>query len=135
MRFMVLVKGDARTEAGVMPTEDELGAMGAFNEELIKAGAMLAGDGLHPTSKGAKIRYGADGPKVIDGPFTEAKEIVAGYWIIEVKSRDEAIAWLRRAPFPDGEIEIRQIFELSDFAPGPAIDKHQELAAQLAAKP
>ena len=134
MRFMVLVKGDARTEAGVMPTEDELGAMCAFNEELIKAAAMLAGDGLHPTSKGAKIRYGADGPKVIDGPFTEAKEIVAGYWIIEVKSRDEAIAWLRRAPFPDGEIEIRQIFELSDFAPGPAIDKHQELAAQLAAK-
>lgn len=135
MRFMVLVKGDARTEAGVMPTEEELGAMGAFNEELLKAGVMLAGDGLQPTSKGAKIRYGGgDGPKVIDGPFTEAKEIVAGYWIIEVKSRDEAIAWLRRAPFAGGEIEIRQIFELSDFAPGPAIDKHNELRAQMTNK-
>lgn len=113
MRFMVIVKGDKRTEAGVMPTDQELAEMGKYNDELVRAGVMLAGDGLHPTSKGAKVRFPER--KVIDGPFTEAKEIVAGYWIWQVKSREEAIEWLKRAPFPDGEVELRQIFELSDF--------------------
>jgi hypothetical protein len=113
MRFMVIVKGDKRTEAGVMPSDQELAEMGKFNDELIRAGVMLAGDGLHPTSKGAKVKFPER--KVIDGPFTEAKEIIAGYWIWQVKSREEAIEWLKRAPFPDGEVEIRQIFEPSDF--------------------
>ena len=113
MRFMVMVKGDKRTEAGVMPSEAELMEMGKFNDELVKAGVMLAGDGLHPTSRGAKVRFPEK--KVIDGPFTEAKEIIAGYWIWQVKSLAEAVEWLKRAPFPDGEVEIRQIFELADF--------------------
>jgi len=113
MRFMVLVKGDKRTEAGVLPTDAELSAMGKFNDELVKAGVMLAGEGLHPTSRGAKVKF--PDKKVIDGPFTEAKEIIAGYWVWQVKSLEEAIEWLKRAPFPEGEVEIRQIFELGDF--------------------
>jgi hypothetical protein len=113
MRFMVLVKGDKRTEAMVLPKEEELAEMGKFNDELIKAGVMLAGEGLHPTSRGAKVKFPER--KVIDGPFTEAKEIVAGYWVWQVKSKEEAIEWLKRAPFPEGEVEIRQIFELSEF--------------------
>src|SRR5688572_3689944 len=110
MRFMVLVKASKQSEAGVMPTEEQLAAMGTFNEELIKSGIMLAGDGLHPSSKGAKIRYANGKRTVIDGPFTEAKELVAGYWIIQVKSREEAIEWLKRAPMDVGgeeaEVEI-----------------------------
>lgn len=121
MRFMVLVKGDKRTEAGVLPTDAELQEMGKFNEDLIKAGVMLAGDGLHPTSRGAKVKFPER--KVIDGPFTEAKEIVAGYWIWQVKSKEEAIEWLKRAPFSEGEVEIRQIFELEDFEMSPATRK------------
>ncbi len=113
MRFMVLVKADKRSEAGVMPTDAELAAMGKFNEELVRAGVMLAGDGLHPTSKAVRVKFPEK--KVIDGPFTESKELVAGYWIWQVKSKEEAIEWLKRAPFPEGEVEIRQIFELSDF--------------------
>jgi|SRR5688572_1103222 len=113
MRFMVLVKGDKNTETGVMPTDAELSEMGKFNDELVKAGVMLAGDGLHPTAKGARVRFPEK--KVIDGPFSESKEIVAGYWIWQCKSLEEAIEWLKRAPFRDGEIEIRQIFELTDF--------------------
>ncbi len=118
MRFMVLVPGDARSEAGEMPSTELLEAMTKYNEELVKAGVMLAGDGLHPTSKGAKVRFGARGGErtVIDGPFTEAKEIVAGYWIWQCASRDEAIEWLKRAPFEDCDIELRQIFELDDFS-------------------
>ena len=119
MRVMVLVKADGKTEAGQMPTEAELSAMGAFNEELVKAGIMLTGDGLHPSTKGARVRFGDGKKSVIDGPFTEAKELVAGYWIWEVKSLDEAVEWLKRAPFPtDGdpfEVEIRQVFEAEDF--------------------
>lgn len=113
MRFMVIVKGDHRSEAGVLPTEAELSAMGKFNDELVRAGVMLAADGLHPTSRGAKVKFPER--RVIDGPFTEAKEIVAGYWIWQVKSKEEAIEWLKRAPFPEGEVELRQIFELGDF--------------------
>jgi hypothetical protein len=116
MRFMVLVPGSPESEAGVMPSTELLEAMTKYNEELAKAGVLLAADGLHPTSKGAKVRFNGGERTVIDGPFTEAKEIVAGYWIWQCASRDEAIEWLKRAPFDDGvEIELRQIFELDDF--------------------
>jgi hypothetical protein len=116
MRFMVLVPGNAESEAGVMPSTELLEEMTKYNEELAKAGVMLSGEGLHPTSKGAKVRFEGGKRTVVDGPFTEAKEIVAGYWIWECKSRDEAIEWLKRAPFDGGtEIELRQIFEADDF--------------------
>jgi hypothetical protein len=116
MRFMVFVPGNAVSEAGVMPSTDLLEAMTKYNEGLVKAGVMLGGDGLHPTSKGAKVRFEGKQRTVIDGPFTEAKEIVAGYWIWECASRDEAIEWLKRAPFDGGtEIELRQVFEMEDF--------------------
>ncbi len=116
MRFMVLVPGSAESEAGEMPSTEILEAMTKYNEELVKAGVMLAGEGLHPTSKGAKVRFNGGERIVIDGPFTEAKELVAGYWIWECASRDEAIQWLKRAPFGGGvEIELRQIFETDDF--------------------
>jgi hypothetical protein len=110
---MVIVKGDKRSESGVLPTEQELAEMGKFNDELVRAGIMLAGEGLHPTSKGKRVRF--PDKRVIDGPFTETKEIFAGYWIWQVKSIEEAVEWLKRAPFPEGEVEIRPIFELSDF--------------------
>ncbi len=115
MRFMVLVPGSPESEAGEMPGTELLEAMTRYNEELVKAGVMLAGDGLHPTSKGAKVRFEGDERTVIDGPFTEAKEIVAGYWVWECASREEAIEWLKRAPFDEGaEIELRPIFEDND---------------------
>ena len=113
MKVMVIVKANSDSENGVMPSEDLLRDMGNFNEQLVKAGVMLAGEGLHPTSKGARVRF--PDKKVIDGPFTEAKEIIAGYWVWQVKSLEEAIEWLKRAPFPEGEVEIRPIFELTDF--------------------
>jgi hypothetical protein len=116
MRFMVLVPASPESEAGEMPSTELLEAMTKYNEELVKAGVMLAGDGLHPSSKGAKVRFDGKERTVIDGPFTEAKELVAGYWIWECASRDEAIEWLKRAPFDDGaEIELRQVLELEDF--------------------
>lgn len=116
MRFMVLVPGSPDTEAGAMPSTEELEEMTKFNEELVKAGVMLAGEGLHPTSKGARVRFDGGQRTVIDGPFTEAKEIVAGFWIWECASRDEAIEWLKRAPFDDGtEVELRQVFDAADF--------------------
>ncbi|HEY2953689.1 MAG TPA: YciI family protein [Candidatus Eisenbacteria bacterium] len=116
MRFMVLVKADKNSESGVLPNEEILRAMGKFNEELAKAGVMLAGEGLHPSSKGARVRF--DGKKriVTDGPFAEAKELVAGFWIWQVKSRDEALEWLKRAPFDQTEVEIRQVYETEEFA-------------------
>jgi hypothetical protein len=116
MRFMVLVKASAESEAGVLPSSELMGAMGKFNEDLVKAGIMLAGEGLQASSKGARIKFSGDRRTVIDGPFTEAKELVAGYWLIQVRSREEAIEWMSRCPFEDGEIEIRQVFEDSDFA-------------------
>ena len=138
MRFMVLVPGDADTEAGVMPSTDLLEAMTAYNEELVKAGVMIGGDGLHPTSKGAKVRFDGDSKTVIDGPFTEAKELVAGYWIWECASRDEAIEWLKRAPFDGGtEIELRQVFEMDDFDAEmtPELrEANEKLAAQTEAR-
>jgi hypothetical protein len=116
MRFMVLVPGNRESEAGEMPSTEGLEAMTKYNEELVKAGVMLAGDGLHPTSKGARVRFDGGKRTVIDGPFTEAREIVAGYWVWECASREEAIEWLKRAPFDDGtEVELRQIFEAEDF--------------------
>jgi len=116
MRFMVLVPGNPESEAGGMPGTEMLEAMTKYNEELVKAGVMLAGEGLHPTSKAAKVRFDGRERTVIDGPFTEAKEIVAGYWIWECASREEAIEWLKRAPFDGGvEIELRPIFETDDF--------------------
>jgi len=118
MRFMILVKADEQSEAGVLPSTEMLTAMGNYNEELVKAGVMLAGEGLHPTSKGARVRFSGGERAVIDGPFTEAKELIAGFWLWQVKSRDEAIEWVKRCPNPDGvehEIEIRQVFEADDF--------------------
>jgi hypothetical protein len=118
MRFMAMVKATADSEAGVMPSEDLLAAMNAYNEELVKAGVMLAGEGLHPSSKGARVRFEGDQRTVIDGPFTETKELVAGFWILECKSREEALEWIKRCPNPmegTSEIELRQVFEAEDF--------------------
>jgi len=115
MRFMVIVKANKDSEAGVMPTEKMLTDMGKFNEELVKAGVMLAGEGLHPSSKGVRVKFSGGKTTVIDGPFAETKELVAGYWMWQVKSKEEAIEWLKRAPFEDTEVEIRQVFEAEDF--------------------
>jgi hypothetical protein len=115
MRVMVLVKASPESEAGEMPTEEVLSQMTDFNEELVKAGVMLAGEGLHPSSKGARVAFSGSERKVIDGPFAETKELVAGYWIWQVKSLDEAVEWLKRAPFQEGEVEIRPVFEADDF--------------------
>ena len=115
MRVMVLVKASDESEAGVMPTEEALAEMGKFNEELVKAGVMLAGEGLHPTSKAKRVDCGGGDRKVIDGPFTETKELIAGYWLWQVKSIDEAVEWIKRSPFQEGAIELRPVFEAEDF--------------------
>ena len=118
MRFMVIVKANKDSEAGVMPSEEMLTEMGKFNEELVNAGVMLAGEGLHPSSKGARVKFAGDKRTVIDGPFAETKELVAGFWLWQVKSKEEAIEWARRCPNPTnegGELEIRQVFEAEDF--------------------
>jgi hypothetical protein len=116
MRFMVIVKASKESEAGEMPSTELLAAMGKYNEELVKAGVMLAGDGLHPTSNGVRVRFDGKKRTVIDGPFSETKELIAGFWMWQVKSRDEAIEWLKRAPYDGGtEIEVRQVFEAEDF--------------------
>lgn len=118
MRFMVLVKANKSTEAGTMPSEKELTEMGQYNEELVKAGIMLAGEGLHPSAKGARVNFSGTQRTVTDGPFAEATDLIAGYWLWQVKSREEAIAWARRAPMHDGaELELRQVFEDEDFGP------------------
>ena len=121
MKFLMLIKSDKYAESGAMPSEKLLVAMGKYNEELVKAGVLLAGEGLQPSSKGAKIRYEAGKRTVIDGPFAEAKELIAGFWIIQVRSREEAIEWAKRVPFEagdgPGEIEVRQVFEMADFSP------------------
>jgi hypothetical protein len=117
MRFMVLVKANKDSEAGVLPDQKILTEMGKFNEQLVKAGVMLAGEGLQASSKGARVRFEGVKRTVIDGPFTETKELVAGFWLWQVKSKEEAIAWLERAPFQEGEVEIRQVFEADDFGP------------------
>jgi hypothetical protein len=117
MRFMVLVKANDDTETGVLPSEENLASMGKFNEELVNAGALLAGEGLHPSSKGARVQFSGGKTTVIDGPFAEAKELIAGFWLLEVRSKEEAIEWLKRAPFEDAEVELRQVFEADDFGP------------------
>ena len=131
MRFMMLVKATKDSEAGTLPDEKLLTDMAKYNEEMVKAGVMLAGDGLQASSKGARIRYSGGKPTVIDGPFAETKELVAGYWLIQVKSREEAIEWARRVPFDEGEMEVRQVFELEDFGPSEAVDHHARLRDQL----
>jgi len=116
MRFMVIVKADKNTEAGVMPSTELLTAMGAFNEQMVKAGVMLAGEGLHPTSKGARIKYSGKQPSVSHGPFAVTSDLVSGFWLIQVASLEEAIGWMKRAPFDGGaEIELRQVFDADDF--------------------
>ena len=135
MRFMMIVKASKDSEAGVMPSEERLVAMGKFNEEMVKAGIMLDGAGLQSSSKGARVRFSGNTRTVIDGPFAETKELIAGYWIIQVKSLEEAIAWAKRCPNPmneDSDIEIRQFFEMEDFAEGEGIEIHRHVAEQLA---
>lgn len=138
MRFMMIVKGNKDSEAGVMPREEMIATMGKFNEELLNAGVLVDGSGLQPTSKGFRVKFSRGKRTIVDGPFTDSKEIVAGYWVIKVKSREEALEWAKRVPSPhehgEGEIEVRQFFELEDFAPGPAIDQHREIAKKLAQK-
>jgi len=131
MRVMVLVKASADSEAGVMPTEQELTEMGNYNEELVKAGVMLGGEGLHPSSKGARVKFSGDRRTVVDGPFTEAKELIAGFWLWQVRSMEEAIEWVKRCPNPTGSesaIEIRQVFEAEDFGDvmTPALKEQEE---------
>jgi hypothetical protein len=138
MRFMVIVKADKNSEAGVMPSTEMLTAMGKFNEEMVKAGVLLAGEGLHPTSKGARIKYSGKQRTVTNGPFTVTSDLIAGFWLIQVNSRDEAVEWMKRAPFDGGaEIEIRQIFDAEDF--GEALtpelrEQEARLRAQAAKK-
>ena len=141
MRFMVLVKATKDSEAGVLPDEKLLADMGNFNEELVKAGVMLAGEGLHPSSKGARVRFSGTTRTVIDGPFAETKELIAGYWLWQVRSKEEAIEWVKRSPNPfpgqESEIEIRQLYEAEDFGAEftPELRKQEErLREQLAAK-
>jgi len=138
MRFMMIVKANKDSEAGKMPGEELLDAMGKYNEELLKAGVLLDLAGLHPSSKGARIQFSSDGKRtVIDGPFLETKELIAGYWLIQVKSMQEAIDWALRIPCPadapsDGCVELRQVFELSDLAPSAAVDRASTLGEELA---
>jgi hypothetical protein len=136
MRFMVIVKADKNSEAGVLPTRELLAEMGKFNEELAKAGVMLAGEGLQPSSKGARVRFQGTKRSVIDGPFAETKELVAGFWLWQVRSKEEAIEWLKRAPFREGELEIRQVFEAEDFGAEftPELREQEERVRRMAAK-
>ena len=127
MRFMILSKASKDSEAGVMPSRQFLTEMSKFNEELVKAGVMLAGGGLHPTSKGARVRFSGGKRIVTDGPFAETKELIAGFWIWQVKSKEEAIEWVKRSPFQETEIEIRQVFEAEDFGPSDAIGRFRQM--------
>jgi hypothetical protein len=139
MRFMMMVRANKNTEAGVMPDQRLIAAMGKYNEEMAKAGILLDLAGLQPSTKGARIRFSGGKPTVIDGPFAETKELIAGYWLIQVKSKEEAIEWAKRCPCPhgeaaEGEIELRQIFELDDFAPSDTIEDARKLEQELARK-
>ena len=134
MRVIVMVKATKESEAGTMPDEKMLTEMGKYNEELVKAGIMVAGEGLHPSSKGKRVRFSGTRRTVIDGPFAETKELLAGYWLWNVKSMDEAVEWLKRCPNPhneESEIEIRQLFEMEDFGDSPAVDHHKRLGEQI----
>jgi hypothetical protein len=135
MRFMVIVPANKESEAGILPDEKLLSEMGKFNEEMVKAGVMLAGEGLHPTSKGARIKFSDGKTSVVDGPFIDSKELIAGFWLIQVKSKEEALAWMKRAPFGDGVVlELRQVFEAEDFGANltPELREQEErLRAQM----
>jgi len=133
-RFMMIVKASRDSEAGVMPEDSMLAAMGKYNEELVKAGVMLDGAGLQASSKGWRVQYSGGKRTVVDGPFAETKELIAGYWIIRTKTREEALEWSKRIPNPHNEdchVEVRQFFELEDFAQTPGLEKHKELQARL----
>jgi hypothetical protein len=136
MRFMMIVKASKDSEAGMMPSEELLNAMGKYNEELMKAGVLIDLAGLQSSANGVRARYSKGKQTLIDGPFAETKELIAGYWLIQVKSREEAIDWLKRVPAPhgdgEGEVELRQVFELEDFIPSDAIERHRELGKELA---
>jgi hypothetical protein len=134
MRFMLIVKASKESEAGVLPTEKELADMGKFNEQMVKNGMMLAGEGLQASSKGARITFNGGKPTVVDGPFAETKELVAGFWLIQAKSREEAVEWARRAPFVDGQIEVRQVFELEDFGQNEGVEIHKQIRDELSKK-
>ena len=138
MRFMMIVKASRESEAGVMPTDELLATMGKFNEELLKAGVLVDLSGLQPSSKGFRVKFSGGKRAIVDGPFAESKELIAGYWVINVKSREEALEWASKVPAPqehgEGEIEVRQFFELEDFAPSPAIEEAREIAKKLAAR-
>jgi hypothetical protein len=137
MRFMILVKANADSEAGVLPTHDELAEMGRFNEELVKAGVLLAGEGLHPSSRGYRVRFSGSDRAVVDGPFTGTGELLAGFWLIQVKSPEEAVEWVKRIPFKEGEVEIRRVAEAEDFAAsdptGELREAEERLRRQVAA--
>jgi len=132
MRFMMIVKASEQSEAGVLPTEEELAAMGKFNDELMKKGVMLAGEGLQASSKGARVDFSLDKRTVTDGPFAETKELIAGFWIIRADSLEKAVEWAKRVPFDQGQVEIRQVFELEDFGESEAIEVHARHREQLA---
>ncbi len=136
MRFMILVKATEESEAGVMPSEEVLAEMGKYNEELAKAGVMLAGEGLHPSSKGARVKFSGDDRTVTDGPFAETKELIAGFWLIQAKSKEEAVEWVKRAPFREDELEIRQVFEAEDFGAEftPELREQEDRIREQAAK-
>lgn len=131
MRFMILVKANPDSEAGVMPAYEELAEMGKFNEELVKAGVLLAGEGLHPSSKGYRVQFSGSDRAVVDGPFTETKELLAGFWLIQVKSPEEAVEWVKRIPFREGEVEIRRVFDTEDFAPADPTGELREAENRL----
>ena len=138
MRFMMIVKANKDSEAGKLPSDEMIAAMGKYNEELMKAGVLVELGGLQSSTKGARVRFSSGKTTVIDGPFAETRELIAGYWVINVKSREEAIAWARRVPPPHGpdqecELELRQFFELEDFVPSEAVEHHKELGKKLAA--
>jgi len=134
MRVMVIVKANKESEAGVLPKKEMLAEMGKFNEQLAKAGVMLEGEGLHASSQGKRVRFSGDKKSVIDGPFSETKELIAGFWLWQVKSMDEAVEWLKRAPFQDTEVEIRQVFEADDFGAEltPELREQEERVRQMA---
>jgi|SRR5215471_15746382 len=141
MRFMMIIKGNKQSESGALPDEKLMAAMGKYNEEMAKAGVLLDLTGLHPTSKGALVKFTKGKVTVTDGPFSEAKEVIAGYWMIQVKSKEEAIEWAKRIPAPpdvaegeEGEIEIRQVFELEEFGPSEAVDRARDLEKELGRK-
>jgi hypothetical protein len=141
MRFMMMIRANKASEAGVMPSEKVLAAMGKFNEDLVKSGVLLGAEGLQPSSKGAVVKASKGKRTVIDGPFTEAKELIAGFWLIQVKSKAEAIEWAKRVPFDDeseygegGEIELRQVFEMEDFGPSETIEREARLRDEIARK-